>query len=82
MVSKCDFEQFLVRSDQTSNLVLFDSRKNRAVLSTDFLGPECVHTQRRGVVTGVAGVVSTTPAFEKIKGKSIKMLHLKYIFTP
>jgi len=29
----------------------------------------------RGVVTGVAGVASTTTAFEKIKGKCIRMLH-------
>ena len=36
----------------------------------------------RGVVIGVAGVASTTPTFEKIKGTCIKMLHLKYIFTP
>ena len=36
----------------------------------------------RGVVTGVFGVVLTTPVFEKIKGTCIKMLHLNNILTP
>ena len=41
---------------------------------------EC--TTFRGVVTGVVGVVLTTPVFEKIKGTCIKMLHLNNILTP
>ena len=51
-----------------------------AILDMKLFNTDIIDT--RGVVTGVVGVVLTTPVFEKIKGTCIKMLHLNNILTP
>ena len=69
---KFKYKWYLIRFEIGCGITIWEATPSKQKSTSVF----------RGVVTGVAGLAFATPAFEKAKGTCIKMLHLKYIFTP